>query len=372
MLDLHRRVGLLLQERAETAIGSESVLTPGDLHDAAWQVLNDAGYKPSEGDKTLLDQIVTAATHRLVLLTPRHGGGFGFDVRSLQELMAALALTTGTLDETIPRLKRIGASPHWRNTFLFAAGRFFAEPQPHQKEAVTTLILTLDEGTPHRLGACFPVGPSVAAEVVDDGMASEPRYLHRLVTNALSALDEPEPFDLARFTRMLMSAAGTTDAVRRLIAERLRAALGGTRVPRATAEDVQRAITTLGAETDASPDVRGLATVKRDPSKPLPAEPVADWDAYWDTLNHYSEPDTAEVLKTVGDLLQRVSTMGMRKDWATDLQVYLSNPDIALIAEEALTHVAAASPLLIASVRHGVMPTLWRQPVNWHDSHPSL
>lgn len=367
VLDLHRRVGLLLQERAETATGAESVLTPGDLHDAAWQVLNDAGYKPSEGDKSLLDQIVTATTHRLVLLTPRHGGGFGFDVRSLQELMAALALTTGTVDEAIPRLKRIGASPHWRNTFLFAAGRFFAEPQPHQKEAITALVLALDHNTPHRLGAAFPVGPSVAAEVVDDGMASEPKYLHRLVTHALSALAQPEAFDMVPFTRMLMTAAGTTEAVRALIADGLRDALGGTYVARITAEQVQRTLADLGAESDARLAVRGLATVKRAPSKPLPAEPVADWNAFWDTLNLYSDHDTAEVLKAVGDLLQSVSTLGMRQGWATDLQGYLSDPDIALIVEEALGHVADASPLLIASVRHGVMPTLWRQPIDLHD-----
>jgi hypothetical protein len=363
VLDLHRRVGLLLQERAETATGSESILTPEDLHDAAWHVLKDAGYKPSEGDKTLLDQIVTAATHRLVLLTARPGGGFGFDVRSLQEMMAALALTTGTLDEAIPRLKRIGASPHWRNTLLFAAGRYFAEPQPHQKEAVTNLVLTLDENTPHRLGAIFPVGPSVAAEIVDDGMAAEPRYLHRLVAHALRTLDEPESFDLASFTRILVSAAGLTDAMRALIADGLRRALGGTHVPRMAAEQVQRAITALGTESVSRWDVTWLASVKRDPSKSLPAEPVADWDAFWELLNAYSDPDTVDVLNAVGNLLQKVSTKGMRKGWETDLQMHLANPDLALIVEEALAHVADASPLLIASVRHSVMPTLWRQPL---------
>lgn len=59
----------------------------------------------------LLDQIVTAATHRLVLITPQPGGGDGYDVRSLQEMMAALALTTGTVEEAVPTLRKIGASP---------------------------------------------------------------------------------------------------------------------------------------------------------------------------------------------------------------------------------------------------------------------
>jgi len=116
ILDLHRRAGLLLQQRAETATGSDAVLSPEDLNDIAWQVLTDADYKPSTTDAGLLAAIINAATHRLVLLAPQPGGGFGFDVRSLQELMAAMELTTGTLDEVIPRLRRIAASPHWRNT----------------------------------------------------------------------------------------------------------------------------------------------------------------------------------------------------------------------------------------------------------------
>lgn len=363
VLDLHLRVGLLLQERAETATGSDAVLSPDGLRDVAWQVLNDAGYEPSNDDKALLDQMLSAATQRLVLLTPQSGGGYGYDVRSLQELMAAYALTTGTLDETVPRLRRIGASPHWRNTLLFAAGRFFSEPQPHQKEAVTSLVLTLDEHATDRLGAVFPVGPNVAIEIVDDGMASEPKYLHPLVLHALKALHEPEGFGLSVYTRMLMSAAATNDAVRGLIADGLRAALGGTSVSRMNAEAVQRTIADLGAETRASSDVLGLAAVKRDASKGLPNEPEADWEAFWETIRAYSEPDTAEVLNTVGDLLQQGSTKGMSNDWRPDLRVHLSAPDVAFILEEALAHVVGGSPLLAASLRHSVLPTLWRQPV---------
>jgi len=367
ILDLHLRVGLLLQERAETAAGSDAVLSPEGLRDVAWQVLNAAGYEPSNNDKALLDQILRAATHRLVLLTPQPSGGYGYDVRSLQELMAAYALTTGTLDEAIPKLRRIGASPHWRNTLLFAAGRYFSEPQPHQKEAVTSLILTLDENTPDRLGAIFPVGPNVAIEVVDDGMASEPKYLHPLVTHALKALHEPEGFGLTAFTRMLMSAASTSDAVRGLIADGLRKALGGTVASRMNAEDVQRSIADIGDGMGSSADVLGLAIVKRDYSKSLPTDPEADWEAFWDTVRAYSEPDTAEVLNTVADRLQKVSAVEMLNDWKTDLREYLFDPNVAFIVGEALAHVAGASPLLIASLRHDVLPTLWRRPVGLAD-----
>jgi len=179
----------------------------------------------------------------------------------------------------------------------------------------------------------------------------------------LKALHEPEGFGLSVYTRMLMSAAATNDAVRGLIADGLRAALGGTSVSRMNAEAVQRTIADLGAETRASSDVLGLAAVKRDASKGLPNEPEADWEAFWETIRAYSEPDTAEVLNTVGDLLQQVSTKGMSNDWRPDLRVHLSAPDVAFTLEEALAHVVGGSPLLAASLRHSVLPTLWRQPV---------
>ena len=365
VLDLHLRVGLQLQERAETTTGSDAILSPEDLRDTAWHVLNDAGYEPSNNAKPLLDQILSAATHRLVLLTPQPGGGYGYDVRPLQELMAAYALTTGTLDQSLPKLHRIGASPHWRNTLLFAAGRYFSEPQPHQKEAVTSLVLTLDENTPHRLGAIFPVGPTVAIEVIDDGMASEPKYLHPLVTHALKVIHEPEGFRPDIYARMLMSAAAASEPIRGLIADGLREALSGTSVSRMNAEDVQRAITNIGEKIGASPDVLGLATVKRHHSRSLPDDPEADWEAFWDTIHAYSGPATAEVLNTIGDLLQRVATEGMPHDWAPlDLRTHLSDPDVAFIMEEALAHVADASPFLVAMLRHDVLPTLWRQPVD--------
>ena len=364
VLDLHLRVGLLLQQRAETATGSDAVLSPEDLRDLAWQVLNDAGYEPSNKDQPLLGRILNAATHRLVLLTPQPGGGYGYDVRSLQELMAAYALTTGTLDEAIPKLRRIGVSPHWRNTLLFAAGRYFSEPQPHQKDAVRSLVLTLDENTPHRLGSIIGVGPTVAIEMVDDGMAAEPKYLHPLVTHALKVLQQPEGFSPTGYARMLMSAAATSETVRGLIVDGLREALGGTSISRLNTEAVQTAIAAIGEQTGASPDVRGLALVKRDHARSLPAEPEADWEAFWNTFHTYSEPGTVATLTAVGSLLRNVSDGHFVDGWAIDLRARLSDPDVAFVAEAALSDVAEACPLLVASLRRRVMPTLWRRPVD--------
>lgn len=221
----------------------------------------------------------------------------------------------------------------------------------------------MDNDAPERLAAIFAVGPSVALEIIDDGMAHEPRYLHPLVLHALKFLQQPEPIDLVGYTRMLLSAVTMNDSVRGLIADGLRDALGGPSVPRATAYAVQRTITELGSESGASASVRGLGTVKRDPTRSNIDEPDADWTSFTATLEDYSDDSNGETLKAIGDLLRRIAASGMRVGWETDLQSYLSDPEVALIAEEALTHVAAASPLLVASLRHEVMPTLWRRPV---------
>lgn len=369
VLDLHRRAGLLLQRRAETAAGADSLLTQGDLRDIAWHVLNDAGYKPSNDDAPLLGKIVDAATHRLVLLTPQYDGSLGFDVRSLQELMAALAVTTGTIEDAVPRLKRIAASPHWRNTFLFAAGRYFSEPQPHQKQAVTDLILNLDLDAPERLGVVFPVGPQLAAEIIDDGMASEPKYRHRLLGHALTALWHPEAFNDAAYARTLMTAAQSGETSRGLVADGLREALGSTSVPRNAAGRVLQQVGVLATRVSTRPGVLALTAVKRNPGRALPPEPASDWDAFHETLTVLAEPSTRTVLDLVAALLRQLTEDPWRPPprWDEDLQVYLSDPDVAEVVEEALSYVADAQSLLIARIRHAVVSTLWRQPLDPFD-----
>jgi hypothetical protein len=365
IFDLHRRAGLLLQHRAETATGSDAVLTPDGLRDIAWQVLADADYKPSTTDAGLLEDIINAATQRLVLLAPQPGGGYGFDVRSLQELMAAMELTTGTLDEVIPRLRRIAASPHWRNTLLFSCGRYFSEPQPPQHEAITNMVLTLDGDAPERLAKIIPVGPQLALEIIDDGMAvGLPRWLNQLVGHALTSIGGPEPDDVNTFTRMLMRAATISGEVRGLIADGLRAALGGTHWERGWAGEVQKVIEHLGRELQVSSDVLGLATVKRDPSKALPSEPAADWGGFTRAIDAYAGTVDDVALQAIAATLRNFPGSTKDPGWETDLQVHLADPDLALITEEALAYVAGARTDLVSALRLEVMPTLWRRPTS--------
>jgi hypothetical protein len=182
----------------------------------------------------------------------------------------------------------------------------------------------------------------------------------------LSALHHPEGFNEATYTRALMSAAESGQTARGLVADGLRKALGSTSVPRKAAERVLQQIGVLGAQTPTKPGVLALTAVKRDSSRGLPGEPTADWCALQETLTGLAEPETQTVLRLIGPLLQQVATAPTRPPatWDEDLQVYLSDGDVATIVEEALRQVAEGEPLLIARIRHSVMTTLWRQPLD--------
>lgn len=127
ILDLRQRMAFELQNASETSDGATATISEHRLREIAWNIIQEAGFQPATADASLLDTIVRAATHRLVLLTPHGDNGLGFDVRSLQELMAARYLATGELDAVIARLRIAAPTPHWRNTWLFPAGQLFAD-----------------------------------------------------------------------------------------------------------------------------------------------------------------------------------------------------------------------------------------------------
>ena len=189
--------GFELQARSEAGGRSDAVLTDQELRDITWNVLHQAGFKPSGADAELLSKIVTAATRRMVLIAPRGDEGYGFDVRSLQELMAAMHLTTGPLDVITHRLRIAAAGPHWRNTWIFAAGHLFSVPPRAPAPGTGRTGQSIDHSADGRLGSIVPVGPRLALDLIDDGVArSLPKWRDRLIACGLRMLWEPEPADL--------------------------------------------------------------------------------------------------------------------------------------------------------------------------------
>jgi len=164
--------------------------------------LEEEGYTGADAER-LATEIVTASAERLVLLVPR-GDGVGFEVRSLQEFMAARAITSGS-DVTIPqRLQAVAAAAHWRNTWLLAAGRIFAE-RPSLRGEVVSIVDRIDDET--IAASVATPGATLAMDVIDDGLAvTSPTYELSLVSSAMRMLDGPPTRTIIRLALTLLRA----------------------------------------------------------------------------------------------------------------------------------------------------------------------
>lgn len=185
---LHERVGLLLQTYAEREGNFEASLSLHELAGIVQGYLAEEGYGDPES-VALADRIVDAATRRLVLLVPRKEESVGFEIRSLQEFMAARAIVSGDVEVISARLKLIAPSAHWRNTWLLAAGRIFAD-YPSVRDRLVTLLDEIQAAD--TLSLYVKPGSMLAVELLkDDVAAKSPRFLRCFVKQAIELLDSP-------------------------------------------------------------------------------------------------------------------------------------------------------------------------------------
>jgi hypothetical protein len=360
---LHERVGYELQRRSEDGDRSYAALSEPELRRIIRNILTDAGHRsgtPSGED--LLERIFTSATRRLVLIAPRGQHGFGFDVRPLQELSAARHITNGEFEEVAERLRVIAASPHWRNTWIFAAGRIFAQDQDHLLPRIVELVETVDASAPRRLGRVVPVGPRLALELLDDGMArSWPVHSGRLLDRGLAVLHEPQPPDLPAITRVLLRYADTGQQQHRAVAAGIRRLLSGPPLTRVTVNAMQnQEIKAAEVQVDVRPTTRGLHAVLKDPATGFAPAPTADWDEFSAEINTapVSGP-AADNLQRAADLMRDIGQLSTARG-QEGIHVALSAPETASALEAALIHVLPAAPDLFTALRDQVMPDVYR------------
>ena len=205
IVELHQRVGLLLQVQCEATREIRGRMQRSELHDLAKDQLLAAGHRIETANE-LADRMVEVATKRLVLLAADEDETVSFDVRSLQELMAGVALLEGGDDQIRANLTATACAPHWRNTWLFAAGRLFAGGDYHRK-----LVLDIIDHCDERgqwPGWLYQAAPELAADLLDDGLAAtRPTDQRRLIDLALRCLDGPVPEDPKAIARGLVAAA---------------------------------------------------------------------------------------------------------------------------------------------------------------------
>lgn len=360
---LHERAGFLLQQRSETAEHSTAVLTEAELRDIVWHILDDAEFQPDGHHADVLDSIIKSATQRLVLIAPRNDG-FGFDVRSLQELMAARRISDAPLETLINRLRLLAPSPHWRNTWLFATGKMFAEPRAHEHQAVVELVETIDQDASERLGQHLPIGPELALDILDDGMARAwPNWSRRLLSHGLHVLDTPSAFNLDWSLRILLRYADSGAEQRDIVAQMMREDLTATanRVTVASAADMVPAI-----ERDLHVHERtlGLGLVLNQLVRaPHPCPPGVEWTAFNDELDTSPHPAALDpVIRGGTAALKAIKDELFVEEHEADLIACLSIPEAAAVLSAAVAHVLPGDVSLFLQLR-SVLSQRFRAPL---------
>lgn len=191
---IHHLVGLVLQVESERAGGAEAKLPADRFAALVTARLEEEGFS-GQALHRLKDRIIDAAANRLVFLVGLEAGQVGFEIRSLQESMAAEAIMTGSQDKIQERLRRFAPIASWRNVFLFAAGRCFLQEQ-HLRDTIHTVCIELDDQLAGPVGRATLAGSALALDLLEDGVAHrQPKYA-RLLAQCAARLLELPPTDM--------------------------------------------------------------------------------------------------------------------------------------------------------------------------------
>jgi hypothetical protein len=187
---LHQEVGFLLHVSAEDAGKSVAYVTEYQLASIIERTLVKEEFS-SVDVKRISSDLSRAATHRLVFLNARIVDQITFDVRSLQEFMAASQITSASPVYLIERLRAISTSSHWRNVFRIAASKIFSVADfGHYRGDVVGICHALDSGEHGEQYRLVRAGATLALELLVDGVAaSAPRFKKALLRRAFSLLD---------------------------------------------------------------------------------------------------------------------------------------------------------------------------------------
>ncbi|MDL4818181.1 NACHT domain-containing protein [Actinomadura opuntiae] len=225
---LQAEAGLILQARSEREGEAESALLPRDLRALSARLLREEDHAPDVVDD-LSARLVDVAERRLVLLTRQPNGGFGFEVRSLQEFMAARALLSDSDPVVTQRLTVLASSNHWRNTWLFAAGGVFAE-QRHLREMLMSLFTTVNQGD--KIALAVRPAAHLAIDLLDENVAdASPKFQKALAGEALELLRHHPDLHLKRLAEVLADAVERTPAVEDVVVRAVKDAFATSGLP---------------------------------------------------------------------------------------------------------------------------------------------
>ncbi|SDA86993.1 NACHT domain-containing protein [Mesorhizobium qingshengii] len=189
---IHYDAGYLLHLRAEGTGGANAFFTIAEFSTLVMDHLRRDGF--DDDLPRLTHEIVDLATNRLVFLRCQVEGQVAFDVRSLQEFMAAARLTTSPEGRIKDRLYEIAGRAHWLHVFKIACSKIYAS-NAHEalREPIIALLDSLDTGDRSPNDRIVKVGARLALQLLTDGTASSlPIYRRKLTVRAIKLLSVPD------------------------------------------------------------------------------------------------------------------------------------------------------------------------------------
>jgi energy-coupling factor transporter ATP-binding protein EcfA2 len=199
---VHMRVALLLQVEAERDGGGAARMARARLEQVIAAVLAEDEVEAAES-LALVREIATAAEQRLVFLVEPEPGNFGFEIRSLQEFMAAWALTNGRDSDVEARLLQVANASMFRNVALFIASRWFSEGTVLRDVLAERVCAALDNDPEDPLSRISCAGALLALEVLEEGaVLAQPKRARALMAHAVKLLKLPPGAEHLRLLRV--------------------------------------------------------------------------------------------------------------------------------------------------------------------------
>lgn len=214
---IHAQVGLLLQVEAERSGGTDALMAPERLLQVVDAVLAEDGIDRPRREE-LAGQVLRAAKERLVFLVEMRRDRVGFEIRSLQEFMAAWALSSKADGIVEQRLMQVAKTASFRNVVLFVASRCFTELTDLRSAFTDRLCPWMNNDPDDRLAREALAGSVLALEMLEEGSAlNQPLYARRLMDLAAKLLDTPPSKLHTRLARV--GSTAELEAVLRLAIE---------------------------------------------------------------------------------------------------------------------------------------------------------
>lgn len=188
---IHYRTGVLLQATSEKAGKTDANITLENLLSLVrLRLIDEMGEKP-EKIEPLISEVRVAALERLVFLVSPASEQVGFEIRSLQEFMAAEAMYRSDSTEIlIARITEIAPISHWRNVLLFLIGKCFFEDNNQILDRVLLLCDELNDDPNIPEYSSVRWGSQLALDILVDGVArNNPKRERKLVQTALKLLE---------------------------------------------------------------------------------------------------------------------------------------------------------------------------------------